>query len=113
MEDYYRQFCSATGTLNSWYDYAKALEAAIVTGKTPSPEQGTVNHLNTLRKYNRNEIAHPRVVLDEAEAITVFNLGLAVILLMAQELLDAKPMAVPAQSGRGPAATTLLGAAQP
>lgn len=113
MEDYYRQMCAGTGTLNSWYDYTQALENAIKAGKPPLPEQATINHLTTLRKYNRNEIAHPRVVLDEAEAVTVFNLGLAVILLMARELLDAGAKVAPI-SAIGIATSVLLsGPGQP
>jgi len=72
------------------------------------PEASTVSHLDTMRKYNRNEIAHPRVVLDEAEADTVLTLGKAVICCMAKELLA---VGVTSVSAAAPSAQGQSGAA--
>jgi hypothetical protein len=106
MEDYYRRMCNSTKTLKSWYDYIKALEAASAVGGNPCPEPSTVAHLETMKKYNRNEIAHPRVVLNETEAAIVLALAKVVICQMAQELLDAGaaslPSAAPGSSGAIP-----------
>jgi hypothetical protein len=109
IEDYYRKFCGKAGTLRSWNDYIVALRGVPATASV-KPEQETIAYLDAMRKYNRNEIAHPRVVLDEAEALKVFDLGKAVICAMAQELLAAGTAALPS-TGNGDAGRSAITAA--
>jgi hypothetical protein len=118
LEDYYRNFCGKTSTLKSWNDYIEALrKVAAANDVKPElkPQPETIAYLDAIRKYNRNEIAHPRVVLDEAEAITVFDLGKAVMCAMARELLAAGATVVPPTKARarGIAAAVLAGADEP
>jgi hypothetical protein len=89
LEDYYRRFTGKTGTLRGWHAYAEALEKAIAEGFTPAADPQTIAYLNQLRHSSRNPLMHPRIVLDEADASELFDLGRGVIHRMAKELLAA------------------------
>jgi hypothetical protein len=86
MEDYYGVLIGEAKQLHSWNEYIKRLQAAIDAGIEPMPDRTTVRYLDNLRQSSRNPIMHPRVVLEEADAIGLFDLCRGVILRMAKEL---------------------------
>ena len=86
---YYHHFTGKAGMLRSWHDYLNALDKAIAAGRKPAAEKQTLAYLNQLRDSSRNPIMHPRVVLEEADAFIIFDLGCGVISRMIQELQAA------------------------
>jgi hypothetical protein len=89
LEKYYNRFTEKSGTLRGWQDYINALNEAIAAGHKPSADPQTCQYLGNLKSSSRNPIMHPRVILNEADAFTVFDLGRGLIGRMAQELLAA------------------------
>lgn len=115
LEDYYRHLAGGTGTLRSWDDYKKALDKALATGKTPCPSQRVINAIGQMKDDFRNPVAHPRIVLTEADALVLFGLAQSAIIGMLQEMKPAIeaakakiPIAAPATllSMGAPPATT-------
>lgn len=90
MEAYYQLFAGKTGTLNSWYDYHKALRDLDDTAPYGKPSPKTLAELDQMRTDYPNPIAHPRVVLTEADARMLYANGESVIIAMAQEIAAAK-----------------------
>lgn len=70
----------------NWGHYLEALEKC--TGANlPNPK--TLGELRQLKDDWRNPLMHPRVILEEADARTVFNNGETLIIMMGQELRAA------------------------
>lgn len=72
-----------------WGEYLAALEKLSANGASPSPDPKTMAELKQMKDDWRNPLMHPRVVLGEAEARTVFNNGETLIMLMVQEIVAA------------------------
>jgi hypothetical protein len=89
LEEYYFEFSGSRKALRSWHDYYRELEELRKTAD-PAPEVSTLAYINQLRQSTRNPIMHPRVVLDETDAMTIFDLGRGVMLKMAQELRSVR-----------------------
>lgn len=92
LEAYYVAFTGAAPgtTLRSWHDYIQALDTARTNGHNPSPTEKTVAELKQMKDDYRNPIAHPRIVLKEADARMLFANGESLIIGMAQELYEAQ-----------------------
>jgi len=90
LEEYYHLFTGKAGTLNGWNDYLTELDNAIAAQTTPAPDRKTLNILRQMKDDWRNPVAHPRVVLSEADARILFDTGEAAIMGMAQEIKQAR-----------------------
>jgi hypothetical protein len=99
LERYYQVFCSKPPgeTLHSWNDYIQALETARKAKVDPVPTAKTLAELRQMKDDYRNPIAHPRIVLSEADARMLFANGESLIIGMALELAEV------AKSGVQPA----------
>lgn len=91
MEHYYNLFSGKSGTLRSWNDYLKALEALDDTAPHGKPSAKTLAELRQMKDDYRNPIAHPRVVLSEPDARMLFANGESLIIAMAQEIRAVAP----------------------
>ncbi|HVW72671.1 MAG TPA: hypothetical protein VHC39_03450 [Rhizomicrobium sp.] len=91
IESYYQKFCGqpAGSTLKGWHDYVQALEGARLNGSNPAPSDKTIAEIKQMKDDYRNPIAHPRLVLTEADARMLFANGESLIIGMAQELCEA------------------------
>jgi len=89
LEAYYQRFTGKTGTLNGWQDYIDALEKVRKSNATPAPQAKTLAELKQMKEDYRNPLAHPRIVLNEADARMLFANGESLIIAMAQELTAA------------------------
>jgi hypothetical protein len=90
LECYYQLFCGKTGPLRSWHDYIQALQKVAAAGASPAPSPETIARIDEIRNSTRNGIMHPRLTLEEEEAMPLFSLAHAVICRMAQELIAAR-----------------------
>jgi len=97
LEVYFQYFCSkpADVTLHSWNDYIQALESLRKSKSTILPSDKTLAELRQMKDDYRNPIAHPRIVLSEADARILFNNGESLIIGMAQELYNANRLVQP------------------
>ncbi|MGD9508487.1 MAG: hypothetical protein AB7I59_26955 [Geminicoccaceae bacterium] len=102
IEVYYQRFCGKAGTLRSWHDYIKALEAQAQVSAPPVPGLATIEYLKQMKDSDRNPISHPRVILDEAEACILFASGQSLIGRMLQELSALGPTSVAATNASAP-----------
>ena len=72
-----------------WGEYLAALDKIAESGVMPSPDPKTMGELKQMKDDWRNPLMHPRVVLGEADARSVFNNGETLIMLMVQEIARA------------------------
>jgi len=72
-----------------WGEYLAALDRIAESGVAPSPDPKTMGELKQMKDDWRNPLMHPRVVLGEADARSVFNNGETLIMLMVQEIAVA------------------------
>jgi hypothetical protein len=86
LEVYYQLYTGAPGTLHSWHDYLKALEAVASTGSSPAPASKTLAELRQMKDDYRNPVMHPRVTLSENDARILFDNGESLIIAMAEEI---------------------------
>jgi hypothetical protein len=81
-------------TLHSWGEYIKALEAARTARPAKAslvPSEKVIAEIQQMKDDYRNPIAHPRIVLSEADARMLFSNGESLIIAMAQEMKTAIP----------------------
>lgn len=72
-----------------WGEYLAALEKISLSDDEPTPDPKTLGELKQMKDDWRNPLMHPRVVLGEADARSVFNNGETLIMLMVQEVARA------------------------
>jgi hypothetical protein len=106
LETYFDMFNGGpSGKPKQWGQYLDALEKIAASGAAPAPDAKTLGELKQLKDDWRNPLMHPRVVLEEPDARTVFNNGETLVMMMAQELAAA--------TGRGIQPALALVAASP
>ena len=54
------------------------------------PRQNTIRHLRDFTNFDRNPLIHKTVVLEELDALTLFNAAASVIVEMAKELVEER-----------------------
>lgn len=103
-------------TLNSWGDYLKALEAARTAAPPKAalvPSEKVISEIQQMKDDYRNPIAHPRIVLSEADARMLFANGESLIIAMAQEMKAVMPPPSGLAAVLGFASTASAPAAKP
>ena len=84
LEAYFSAFNGGPDNrLKNWGQYLDRLENC-AGPVLPNPK--TLGELKQLKDDWRNPLMHPRVVLEEADARTVFNNGETLVIMMAQEV---------------------------
>lgn len=88
LEAYYQRFLNKPGeTKAGWHEYLKELEE-LPEGTAPAPDEKALAAIRRMKDDYRNPVAHPRVVLEEADARMLFDMGESVIICMAQGLKE-------------------------
>jgi hypothetical protein len=99
MASYYEAINRKPGEFRSWFDYIKALEGLVESRgdrKSAYPSPKVVAMLDRIRQLDRNPLMHPRDVLDEMSADTLFTISVATITEMAKDIRELA--ATPEQS---------------
>lgn len=90
LESYFQTFNGRPDPRKKqWGDYLAALEKIGPGEVKPAPDPKTLGELRQMKDDWRNPLMHPRVVLGEADARSVFNNGETLIMLMVQEIAKA------------------------
>jgi hypothetical protein len=93
MDDYYRELSKKDSSFRSWADYIGAfekLEKNKEERKSKYPSRKVISMLDRIRELDRNPLMHPRDVLDEMSADTLFTISVAAITEMAKDIRDLK-----------------------
>lgn len=89
LDGYYRKLAGdGAKDCQSWYEYIEELRAMGKDETRPTPDPKTIRNISQIKDLDRNPLMHPRVFLDETEALVLFNIGTNAIIGMAGEMMD-------------------------
>jgi hypothetical protein len=89
-ENYFFVCSDKRKPLKSWNEYVKALTDLREKGK-PLPSARAIRALQQLKDLDRNQLMHPRAVLNEIDADLLWSVGRAAVIQMALEMKEHQP----------------------